>query len=355
MGNDAFTATKSGSFLVGWYAERTETGKDAEGNPVYTYAKPWDFSKDTLQVAADGSYTSAEPELTLYAAWAPRLEVQFYLYGDESEALGSYAFDPADIANITVPAWSEETGAMEMYKFPERAGYTFEKAYYDAAGTQPVDTATLQHPAKINYENGTVENAALKVYLDWTEGEWYHIYNIDQFLDNASVSGSYVLHTDLDFADEVWPTSLMYGNFSGKIQGNGHTIRNVTVTQTNNSKTSAGLFGHLTDTAALTDLTLSNITFTIKSGTRVAGTTYGLLTGTLSAGADLTGLTITDSHLQIDSGCYFGADDYVIGLICGAGDPGALEAAIDWAVVGDQPDRLTIEVNGNTVTLKFVE
>ena len=354
-GNDAFAATKSGSFLVGWYAERTETGKDAEGNPVYTYAKPWDFSKDTLQVAADGSYTSAQPELTLYAAWAPRLEVQFYLYGDESEALGSYVFDPAEIANITVPAWNEETGAMEMYKFPERAGYTFEKAYYDAAGTRPVDTATLQHPAKVNYENGTVENAALKVYLDWTEGEWYHIYTVEQFLDNASVNGSYVLHADLDFTDEVWPTSLMYGNFSGKILGNGHTIRNVTVTQTNNSKTSAGLFGHLTDTAALNDLTLSNITFTIKSGTRVAGTTYGLLTGTLSAGADLTGLTITDSHLQIDSGCYFGADDYVIGLICGAGDPGALEAAIDWAVVGKDPDRLTIEVNGNAVTLKFVE
>ena len=244
---------------------------------------------------------------------------------------------------------------MEMYDFPVRKGYTFEKAYYDAAGTQPVDTPAMPHTGRVNMENGTVEGAVMKIYTDWIEGEWYHIYNVDQFLDNASVSGSYVLHADLDFTDRNWPTSLMYGSFSGKIVGNGHTISNVTVTQTNKSKTNAGLFGHLTETAALTDLTLSNVTFTIEAGTRVAGTSYGLLTGTLSAGADLTGLTITDSHLQIDSGCYFGADDYVIGLICGAGDPGALEAVIDWTVVGKEPDALTIEVNGNTVTLIFAE
>ena len=29
-GNDAFTATKNGYFLAGWYVERTEDGKDAD-------------------------------------------------------------------------------------------------------------------------------------------------------------------------------------------------------------------------------------------------------------------------------------------------------------------------------------
>ena len=35
-GNDAFTAVKNGYFLAGWYAGRTETGTDEEGNPTYT-------------------------------------------------------------------------------------------------------------------------------------------------------------------------------------------------------------------------------------------------------------------------------------------------------------------------------
>ena len=48
---DAFTAVKSGYFLAGWYAERTETGKDADGNAIYSYGKKWDFENDVLEVS----------------------------------------------------------------------------------------------------------------------------------------------------------------------------------------------------------------------------------------------------------------------------------------------------------------
>ena len=349
-GKNAFTAVNNGYFLTGWYTERTQTGTDAKGNPAYTYGGQWDFENDRLAVDPNGTYTAAEPVLTLYAAWVPLFEVRF-LDLATGEALGSHAFNPVTAGDILLPQWDQQTGAIEMYDFPEKSGYTYEAVYYDAAGTQAVDADALVHPGTVNEATGTAENPVLDVYVDFMEGEWYHIYNAEQFLDNASVGGSYVIHADLDFTGEIWPTSLMYGNFSGTIQGNGHTFSGITIEQTNNSKTGAGLFGSLTETAAITDLHLQNVTFTIKSGTRMAGTSYGLLAGTVSDKAAVTGVTIEDSRLQIDSNAYFGTDDYVIGLVCGLGNTDIDASGIQVEVVGATPESIVITVTDGTVTV----
>lgn len=346
--NDAFAAVNNGYFLAGWYRECA-----VQPDGTCLYSGRWDFEKDLLEVDPAGEYSSAEPVLTLYAAWIPMFQINFYDL-QSGEILDTYTFDPNTGASLQVPALDEETGAVEMFKFPERSGYTFDSVYYDAEGTKPVDTPEVVHSGTVNYENGTAENSTMDLYINWTEGEWYHIYNAQQFLDNASVTGNYVLHADLDFEGEIWPTSLMYGNFSGSIQGNGHTIRNVELIQTNNSKVNAGLFGHLTETAALTDVTFENVTFTIKAGTRVVGATFGLLSGTISSEAVLENVSITAGTLQIDSASYFGVDEYVIGLVCGMGDATRIDADISCAVVGDMPESIALTVDGNDVTLEFV-
>ena len=351
-GNDAFTAINNGHFLAGWYTQRTET-TDSQGNTVYTYSGLWDFETDLLTVDPSEAYSSQEPVVTLYAAWVPLFTIEFYDL-DSGEYLDSYVYNPMTAGEILVPEWDDATGAIEMYDFPERKGYTYENAFYDAEGTKPVDTAEVVHSGAVDYETGTAQDHTMRLYVRWTEGEWFHIYNVEQFLDNASVSGNYVLHADLDFTGEIWPSSLMYGNFSGSIQGNGHTIRNVTLEQTNNSKVNAGLFGHLTETAAITDLTLENVTFTIKNGTRVVGTSYGLFAGTVSGEATVSGVSIVDSTLQIDSGCYFGTDEYAIGLVCGMGSVDIDPTGITAAAVGDNTERVVITVTDQTVTVEFL-
>ena len=347
-GNDAFTAVNNGYFLAGWYRECT---KQSDG--TYIYSGKWDFENDLLEIDPAGEYSSAEPVMTLYAAWVPMFRINFRDL-QSGEILDTYTFDPNTGASLTIPALNEETGAVEMQKFPERSGYTFNSVYYDAEGTKLVDTPEVVHTGTVNFENGTAENGTMDLYIDWTEGEWYHIYNTEQFLDNASVNANFVLHADLDFAGEIWPTSLMYGNFSGSIQGNGHTIRNVELTQKNNSKVNAGLFGHLTENASLTDVTFENVTFTIQAGTRVMGTNFGLLAGTVSNDAQLENVHIRSSCLQIDSACYFGVDEYVIGLVCGMGDATRVNADITCAVVGDMPESIVVHIDGNEVTLEFV-
>ena len=347
-GNDAFAAVNNGYFLAGWYRERTQ-----QSDGSFVYSGRWDFEKDLLEVDPNAQYTSAEPVLTLYAAWIPMFRINFCDL-QSGEVLDTYTFDPNTGASFAVPALDEETGAVEMHKFPERDGYTFDSVYYDAEGTKIVDTAEVVHTGTVNYENGTAENGTMDLYINWTEGEWYHIYNVEQFLDNASVNANFVLHADLDFEGEIWPTSLMYGNFNGSIQGNGHTISNVELTQTNNSKVNAGLFGNLTENSALTDVTFKNVTFTIKAGTRVVGASFGLLAGTISNEAALEGVSITESCLQIDSASYFGVDEYVIGLVCGMGDPARVNADITCRVVGDMPESIIATADGNEVTLEFV-
>ena len=351
-GNNAFTAVKNGYFLAGWYSQRTEKGTDENGEPVYSYSGKWDFAKDRLTQELPLTNTSKEPVLTLYAAWVPMFEVQLYDL-ETGDLLNTLSYDPSSGKDLTMPLWDKETGAMEMNDLPERKGYTFEAAYLDAEGTQAVNTEQLSHTGSVDYTTGTANNPSMKLYTKWLEGEWYHIYNAEQFVDNASVVGNYVIHADLDFADEKWPTSLMHGSFEGTIQGNGHTFKNITLTQTNKSKTNAGLFGQLTNTAAITDVTFINVTFTIKGGSRVAGTTYGLLTGTLSEGAQLTGVAVTESRLQIDSDCYFGTDDYTIGLICGMGTTDIDYTGITCEAVGDEPETVIITVTDSTVTVEF--
>lgn len=351
-GKNAFTAVNNGYFLAGWYTQRTQAGVDSNGVPQYTYSGKWDFETDRLTVDPKDSHSSAEPELTLYAAWIPVFQIEYYAL-DTGELLTTVNYNPAQADEIQLPKWDETTGAIEMNDVPKRENYTFSGAYLDLQGKQAVTTDTISHTGTVDYETATAKDSTMKLYVDWKEGEWYRIYNADQFLDNASLNGCYEIHADLDFTDKIWPTVMMYGSFTGTIQGNGHTFSNISIEQTNNSKLNAGLFGQLTETAVLSDLTFRNVTFTVKSGTRVAGTTYGLLAGTISDKAAFTNVQILSSTLQISSDCYFGTDDYTIGLLCGMGSVPIDYSQIACTAVGDDPAKVVITVNGNAVTVEF--
>ena len=349
---DAFSATKNGYFLAGWYKERTQKTDD-NGNTYFEYSQKWDFDKDLLTIDKNKHYSSKEPELTLYAAWVPLFEIEFYSI-DTGDLIDTLKFDPTSENEFLLPVWDDETGALEMYDFPKREGYTYNRAYLNADATDEVIGEKLVHPGSVNSQDATASDSVLKLYVDWTEGEWYRIYNVDQFKESANLSGNYELFSDLDFSDEIWPTTFVYGNFTGSIKGNGHTIKNVEITQTNNSKVNAGLFGYLTDTSNITDVNFENITFTIKAGTRKVGTNYGLFAGTIADEASVSGVNILNSHLQIDSSSYFAVDDYSIGLICGMGDVSKIDSAqVDCNVVGNDPEKIDITLNDNDVIVDF--
>lgn len=345
---DACTAAKDGYFLAGWYAQRTE---NADG--TYTYSEPWDFETGRVAVDPNGSYSSEEPVLTLYAGWAPEFSVEYYDTADGS-LIDTYKFSPASGMDIQIPAWDEESGALEMFKFPKRAGYTLEAVSLDQEGLLIVQTETITHSGRLDSANATVTGGTLKLYTTWREGEWYRITSAQQFSKNFNPQGCYDILADLDFTDVNWPTALMHGNFSGKIYGNGHTISNVSLLQSDNSRLHTGLFGNLAEGAVVQELTFDNVVLTIKGGARVAGASFGLLAGTVAADAQLANVNVTNSQLLIDSRCYFAFDDYVIGLVCGTGSAGVDPAGITCSATGDNPEKVNISVTEDMVILEIV-
>ena len=60
--------------------------------------------------------------------------------------------------------------------------------------------------------------------------------------------------------------------------------------------------------------------------------------------------------IQIDSDCYFGVNDYSIGLVCGSGNPALIpNAQITCVPTGDNPESVQITVEGNDVTVEITK
>ena len=341
--NNSFTVKRAKYVLAGWYA------MDAQGNPY----KQWNFDSDRVPVPVNGNYTSADPVLTLYAVWVPLFEVEFYDIKNPSEPLKVKEFNPNDGIDLTIPTWDESTGKMNMHQFPSVSGKTFNKVYYDAAGQKPVEGDKAVHPGKVNAANGTAEDAVLKLYVDYTEGEWYHIYSAEQLAKNINLNGHYVLYADLDFSNVSWPAAFTSGNFAGSIVGNGHTIKNVTVLQKNFQKPSCGLFGGVTSAATMSDVTFENITLTLESGTRVTDAAFGLFAGNLAQDASLTNVTVK-GKLQIDSAAKTTLkSDCPVGLLCGVGENAGVTYDVTYEAVGEAADSVEITEKDGQLEIQF--
>lgn len=363
---NAFSVSRSGYFLAGWYQKR-EPLRDAQGNlldadgnlasesgkdPAYTYSGRWDFVKDRLGLDANGTYTAENPVLTLYAAWVPEFSFDFYSK-KTGEKIGSYIINPLYETELNVPRWNEETGKLDMYHFPKVTEKTFSGVYLSRESDQPITDAVISHPGIFDRETATARDTVMNLYVDLMDGDWYHIYSAGQFVKNASVSGNYILFEDLDFSDAVWPTVLMYGNFTGTIQGNGHTIRNAAVTQDNSSRVYAGLFGQIGENACIENVTFENVTVTLERGTLKPGARFGLLAGTLASSKNLKDVRILNSTLYISSDFTF-SSDYEIGLLCGLGPVENVDlSGISCEPINreDSIFRLRVEVDGNAVSV----
>lgn len=355
---NAFAVSNSGHFLAGWYQERTprvnETGEPLDaygelcsvsGKPqCYVYAKPWDFTKP-LVVDAAGEHHAKDNYLTLYAAWVPYYNFEFYSVDAENGT--ATLIDTVQSMSLELPAWNETTGKLDMKKYPKVEDKTLEGVYLDEALTQPVEGALT---GEYDTETALLRRGTVKVYTTWLEGDWFHIYTPEQLYSNSRLGGNYVLYADLDFNGKIWSPTLAQGVFTGKIIGNGHKISNVSVEQANTSDYFGGLFGSLSDTAEISDVIFENITYKIGMGSRMPGVSFGVLTGVLSEGATLSNVAVSGT-LVVGADCYPG--DYTIGLICGQG--AAVGISTEQLTAVSEKDTTLVEVNteSGAVTVTF--
>ena len=329
-GDNKFNISRVDYRHVGWYKTR-ELRVNEAGEPLddygelcsasgraqgYIYRDPWDFEKDRLTVEAGKTYTSGENVLTLYAAWVPYFTYEFY---EVDPATGAFVkYTEIKRQSLAFPVEEEGAAAISMKDFPTRDGMTLVGAYLDEAMTETQDPA-VPLLGSINYERGVIEQHTVKIYTEWKDGVWYKIHSLEQFMKNLNPSASYEILADLDFAGMTWPFAK--AKFTGAIEGNGHTFRNISVTQSDISQIYGGLFGILDRTARIEDLCFENASYTLNVGSRMQTPSFGLLCGIMNEGATLSGVTFTDCKLLIGKGCYpTPGDGYQLGLLCGSGN-----------------------------------
>lgn len=274
---EGFAPYYSGYFLAGWYAERTQIGENE-----YTYSKKWDFSKDRLIVSANGSYSSQEPVLTLYAVWIPSFTIEYYNLAS-GQLLETETYNPMTSDGIVAPQWDEDSGKIDMNDFPKRKGYTFNGVYLDAEGTEPLTDEVIAHCGVVDESTGTGSNGTMKLYVDWLEGEWYQIHTAKQFNKLADPEGNYVICADLDFSDVKWPNDLTKGSFTGTIQGNGFSFKNIELP-------SKPLFEEIGDSANISDLTFGFVT---EEGEPVENVGMELVCQQIGDNAQLSNVQVT--------------------------------------------------------------
>ena len=340
-GSGRITLTLQNHFFAGWYQNREVktvdgTPVDAEGKalalledgtyvyadtkdsqqpvvatPAYNYSGYWDFKEDTID------YTGEKVALTLYAGWVPYYEFNYY-YQENNEwkkldTVTSFDYKTnvesnLDLDTIWLPDWKD--GAMNheyayanssVYTFPKISGVTFDKAYLDEDCQNQV-SATFRHQGVLNPdagENGTlvVENRVQNVYITTTAGEQYRITTAEQLSKNANPNGLYEIYSDeLDFTNVEWPMMFASNEFNGSMfgkEGKAVTLKNISVSY-NTKAAYGGVFGKLTDTAKLTNLTFENITFDLVSvGQRNHDASFGMFAGMIDDGATLTNVTVS--------------------------------------------------------------
>lgn len=305
-GKNAFMATKNGYFLAGW------TGECQNGSCSYS------LKDNILTVDAKQTYDSAEPVLVLKAVWLPLFKVEIYDL-HSMELIGDMTLNPRDSKKVSMPYWDENTGKLILQNLPKRDGYTFESMYLDPMGMHAVTEKTIDHPGTWDVASGKANNSVLRLYASYKEGNWSCIFNEKQF-SNMKAGGNYLLCADLDFAERQWPANLTTGEFTGVLDGNGHTIRNVNVEQSDAKKLNFGLFGKLGEGAQIQNLRLENVTLTVKMGVFQKDTYIGLLAGSAAQDAKLTNVSVMSSKIVIDPNAYFAPNaEYAIGLVCGDG------------------------------------
>lgn len=142
--------------------------------------------------------------------------------------------------------------------------YNFTIAIY--GGTCTVSFNAGNSPSWGNIQGFQMENGMIKIY------------SVDDLkkinTDNNSLKAKYILMNNLDLGNENWtPIGLLDGDkvgFSGHFNGNGYTIKNLTINRNSVTTDSWGLFAQMSEEALVYNLHLENVNIKVESAAEKA-------------------------------------------------------------------------------------
>ncbi|HHX12920.1 MAG TPA: InlB B-repeat-containing protein [Clostridiales bacterium] len=384
--------------LVGWYTTKEDI-KDANGNVtghIFKSEDRWDFDEDRVQNDMT-LYARWIPQGKIDYIDASTDEVMFSKNITEESAVqelssavemliaksgysfeGYYSdknlrvpYDFTEYVHVALIPTNEEIYEQVQKKFPNYVNKVKYVEPADVEASAEQDTSDL-FINKLGYEIATAdveirtairkykdelyenainfyeENSSSKaIYLKYIEGGYANITKVDDLKSGGKIwfSGldklgnpvdGYIISNDIDFAGV---SLTMAETFSGKIIGNGYSLKNITFNVSskkidNDISKSAGLFKEL-DGAYIENLTFEDMTvkLNVKSGIPV-------FVGTLAIQANNTDLkNVHFESLTIDTG---------------RGDDGTATYKIGDVFLTDENNKLE-NVTGSNVTITASE
>ena len=217
--------------MQGWYlAQYDEAGnvsKDEDGFAVQD--RLWNFNSDVVT-----------QNVTLYAKLAFKPHVRLWV-DDEVKRDKNFAV-------------GEDVGekAVSPTK-PKKTGWTFCGYYSD-----------VERENKLTFPF-TMGEDDIDIYTKFIEGTWTIVSNADEFNTAFTPSARIYLDDDIDFAGKTWKSGM---EFSGVINGNNHTISNITFTLSSvvgGTQPYFGLFGVLKASSQIYDVEFKDVNVTVNT------------------------------------------------------------------------------------------
>ena len=323
-----------GFAFTGWYEERkpvlNEQGQqldvyggiasETRKQPAYIYSKQWDFENQTVLIDSSKEYTSSEPVKTLYAGWIREFEFVFYdkatglpIMDNAGTEEQVHKFNPLIETNqLNLPYWDEETGEIKMGDWPVKEGKTFVNAYLENG--EKITSGSVVHPGTYDPNTGIIENTTLKLYIEYKQGNWRKVSKPEQ-INNSSLC--YELSNDIDFEGKTW--AIANEEFTGKIVGNGYTIKNIVSKQTESQY--YGLFGSISNNASIENVKFENVTISIDilGAEKNESIILGAFAGEIGTDADIKNVSLANFKLQLSQDGSTKSNDINAGLLCGIG------------------------------------
>lgn len=259
---------RAGYVFAGWFTP----ARDAEGNILYE-----DDAKTVVKLGEELQFPyriQDKEEIVLYAKWVLDAMVEFRLVSETPVTVqttvkdenGEDKTEEKTVVSGEVLATRSFGTDTEIYiddKSPVTAvGSTFLSFYEDEACTLPF-FGEVSKPVGEEAEN-------LVLYAKFIEGDWEVVKTKSQVTAMFASPGrkSYYIFNDIDCQNDTFATIAVT---NCKIEGNGHKLYNMNFSRSASNGDNFAIFGRLSPSASIKNLTLENITlnYSVRSGATV--------------------------------------------------------------------------------------
>lgn len=275
-GQGVYLSDRTGYQFEGWYLpvldDNGEIAYEDENKTVVKLGEAFDFTK-RLEDGAD---------IDLYAKWTKKEYVSVVLAGSELNIDENTSYKIGD----EIKELFFTDGKVQLFKganlLKTKSKYTFYEYYYDEECTQVVSWPVEQPEGQSVYT----------IYAKYIEGDWTFVSTkedvVTMFAQLGTINKGFWLLNDIDMENETVTSSE---RMNAAIAGNGYTISNLVVQNTQVGDDGAAIFGEMGSNAKIEKLTLTDVTLNMTVKANSVTNLYFLFTQ-IAEGAQISELRV---------------------------------------------------------------